>query len=365
MNRFKFHFEPDKGWMNDPNGLCEYKGEYHFFFQHYPYDTKWGQMHWGHAVTKDFKHYEELPIALFPDMPYENDGGCFSGSAIEKDGKLYLFYTSVSHELGQTQSVAISEDGRNFVKYEGNPVIDHYPDTDGSIDFRDPKVIKYGDEYRMVVGTRGNGNGRVLIYKSADLLNWDYIGILYEDINYHEPVECPDLFMINGKWILMYSQIGVDEYATLFLEGNFDGSRFTAEKEHEIEAGPQIYAPQTFEDKRGRRIFVGWFYDWKRELDEGACAAGALSCPREVMINDGKLTIYPVDELRGMLILPDKTSISGIEYNISTDSVKVKNARTGQERTVFTEVKTVEVLEDTKGVEVFINKGAKSISMWR
>ena len=129
--RLKYHFEPRTGWMNDPNGLIFYNGKYHAFFQHNPYKPVWGPMHWGHAVSDDLIHWEELEIALRPDMEYENTGGCFSGSAVEKDGVLYLFYTSVSEKLGQTQSVAISRDGVHFEKYEGNPVIPVYP-ADGS-----------------------------------------------------------------------------------------------------------------------------------------------------------------------------------------------------------------------------------------
>ena len=85
--RFEYHFEPQKGWMNDPNGLIEFNGQYHAFFQHNPYAPVWGPMHWGHAVSKDLLHWEEVPIALKPEETYENSGGCFSGSAIEKDGK--------------------------------------------------------------------------------------------------------------------------------------------------------------------------------------------------------------------------------------------------------------------------------------
>ena len=110
MNRFVNHFEPKIGWMNDPNGLVQFRGRYHAFFQHYPHDTVWGPMHWGHAVSDDLIHWEELPIALYPDQEYENDGGCFSGSAIVHEDKLYLIYTSVGKELGQTQSIAVSED---------------------------------------------------------------------------------------------------------------------------------------------------------------------------------------------------------------------------------------------------------------
>ena len=90
-----YHLSPRVGWMNDPNGLIFFRGQYHAFFQHYPHAPSWGQMHWGHTVSVDLLRWKELPIALYPDQPYEDDGGCFSGSAVEKDGRLYLFYTSV------------------------------------------------------------------------------------------------------------------------------------------------------------------------------------------------------------------------------------------------------------------------------
>ena len=158
-----FHFQNQKGWMNDPNGLIYYKGKYHAFFQHYPYAPRWGQMHWGHAVSENLLDWEELDIALCPDEPYENDGGCFSGSAIEKDGRLYLFYTSVSHELGQTQSVAFSDDGITFTKYENNPVIKESP-LGSNREFRDPKVFEYEGGYRMVVGAGIDNIGKLLLF---------------------------------------------------------------------------------------------------------------------------------------------------------------------------------------------------------
>ena len=150
--RLKYHFEPKKGWMNDPNGLIYYKERYHAFFQHNPHAAVWGPMHWGHAVSDNLIHWEELPIALYPEQPYEDDGGCFSGSAIEKDSKLYIFYTSVSKSMGQTQSVAVSDDGILFIKYSGNPLITA-PPSDGSADFRDPKVLLIEGTYYMVVGS--------------------------------------------------------------------------------------------------------------------------------------------------------------------------------------------------------------------
>ena len=121
--RQKYHFMAETGWINDPNGLIYFKGKYHFFYQYNPYQSFWENMHWGHAVSDDLIHWEYLPVALAPSEPYEDHlkGGCFSGSAIEFDGKLYLIYTAATnHGNGfvQTQCVAYSEDGIHFEKYE-------------------------------------------------------------------------------------------------------------------------------------------------------------------------------------------------------------------------------------------------------
>lgn len=371
QERFKYHFEPNKGWMNDPNGLIFYKGYYHAFFQHNPKAPKWDTMHWGHTISKDLLKWEECDIALYPDMDYEDDGGCFSGSAIEKDGRLFLFYTSVSHELGQTQSVAYSDDGVHFVKYEGNPVISHYPE-DGSKDFRDPKVIKYEDRYLMVVGTCGDDKGRVLLYKSYDLLNWDYVGILYEADDYSGPIECPDLFALKDlsyeqeaseeiatgeKYILMYSRVDLKTHATQFVIGSFDGKHFTQEKKCTPEVGPQFYAPQTFEAPDGRRIMIGWFYDWRTKPEEGLTYAGALTIPRELKLSDGRIFIKPVSEAEELLVTADEHVIYDSKKVKVTGSVDIIPEYTGI-------VEEVTILRDGKGLEIFINGGECSISTW-
>ena len=126
LQKLKYHYRPSKGWVNDPNGLVYFQGYYHVFYQHAPdFEIPRQQpMHWGHARTKDFLTWEELPIALYPDREYDNNG-CWSGTAIIKDDVLYLFYASVrGEEKIQTVSVAYSKDGIHFEKYEGNPVID-------------------------------------------------------------------------------------------------------------------------------------------------------------------------------------------------------------------------------------------------
>ncbi len=355
--RFEYHFEPQKGWMNDPNGLIEFNGQYHAFFQHNPYAPVWGPMHWGHAVSKDLLHWEEVPIALKPEETYENSGGCFSGSAIEKDGKLYLFYTSVSKELGQTQSVAVSEDGIHFKKYKGNPVISYFPE-EGSADFRDPKVSLIDGIYYMVVGSVLNKKGRVLLYTSEDLYNWQYLGVLYESVEYNDAIECPDFFKLGDKYVLMYSKINYKTHATQFVIGDFDGRKLIPEAYSTPEAGPQFYAPQTFESKDGRRIMIGWFYNWGRPLDEGAGFAGALSIPRELTICNGKIYNFPVKEAQDLL-KKEAPEVWCDEKKCILKNVPLENGLEYRG-----EITSVDILKDKKAIEVFINKGEASFSYW-
>lgn len=182
--RQHYHFMPQSGWMNDPNGLIFFNGQYHVFYQTNPYNGFWDCMHWGHAVSKDLVHWEYLPLALAPSEEYDDyqKGGCFSGSAIEHEGKLYVFYTATAnHGNGseQSQCLAISEDGINFEKYDGNPLFDA-PEGIQPDSFRDPKVWKHENKYYMVVGASRNNRGLALIYESADLYHWNFLNVLAE-----------------------------------------------------------------------------------------------------------------------------------------------------------------------------------------
>lgn len=366
--RFQYHFEPGKGWMNDPNGLIQYLGIYHAFFQYNPYDIKWGPMHWGHATSSDLLHWQEQEIALSPTENYEDEGGCFSGSAIEKDGKLYLFYTSVSHALGQTQSLAISEDGVTFTKYEHNPIIRNFPVEDATKDFRDPKVFAYGNEYRMILGTIYGGCGRVLQYRSKDLTQWDYMGVLYENSDYHDVIECPDLFPLQDKWVLLYSRIEPGDRHVQFLIGDYDGERFVPNSAQLPEMGPQFYASQTFLSEDNRRILISWFYDWIRQPVPGSPSAGALTIPREVSFDEaGNLCLYPVDSAKPFLeVLPLDSSVhkkAGVQLIASPDSVQMISDYASSQ-CYRGPVKKVEILTDAKAVEVFINNGRHNYSIW-
>ena len=353
--RFQYHFEPKKGWMNDPNGLIYFRGQYHAFFQHYPHAPRWGQMHWGHAVSNDLIHWEELPIALYPDQEYENDGGCFSGSAVEKDGRLYLFYTSVSHELKQTQSVAYSDDGVHFMKYPGNPVIWRNPLGYG--DFRDPKVTRLDGSWYMVVGTGDESSGKVLLFRSDDLLNWDYVGILFEGAEYAPCVECPDFFKLGEKYVLMFSKMNEKERSTHFVVGDFVGGKLVNYAISRPEWGVDFYAPQSF-GADGRRIMIGWMYHWGKESPALCDFAGALSIPRELKLVGDRVYNFPVKE--ALPLLTKQSRYVQAEGNVLT-------LRDRRGNTVIRElpsVDSVDILEDTKSVEVFVNGGEVSFSWW-
>lgn len=353
--RLQYHFEPETGWMNDPNGLIFYKGKYHAFFQHNPYSSQWGQMHWGHAVSDDLLHWQELPIALYPDQWYEDEGGCFSGSAVEKDGKLYLFYTSVSHELKQTQSVAYSDDGVHFTKYPGNPVIRNNPL--GYADFRDPKVTQIDGVYYMVVGTGNETTGKVLLFTSEDLLRWDYVGILFEGAEYAHCIECPDFFKLEDKYVLMFSKIGETERSTQFVVGDFRDGRLTDYTIFRPEWGIDFYAPQTF-CRDDRRIMIGWMYHWGKEAPEGCPYAGALSIPRELKFQEGRLCNYPVQEVQHLL----KQESAYVSCN--RNELRLRDRQGNVYTYPVNPPDRIDILEDTKSIEVFFNGGEDSFTRW-
>ena len=272
--RLRYHFTPPYGWMNDPNGLIWWRGEYHLFYQHNPYDTRWAGMHWGHAVSDDLLHWRDLPVALAPSEPYdaEINGGCYSGSAIAEGDALALLYTGcarMGERERQTQNLAVSRDGVNFVKATYNPVIAE-PPPGASEHFRDPKVWRQGDGWYMVVGNSVEGSGCVQLYYSGDLREWAYRGVLYSA----EPGqgwmwECPDFFPLGERWMLTVSAMESEQGDTLWFVGDFDvpGGRFTATASGKLDEGRDYYAAQSLLDAQGRRVLIGWA--GARSLREG------------------------------------------------------------------------------------------------
>lgn len=313
--RQHYHFMPQTGWMNDPNGLIFFKGKYHIFYQHNPYSAFWSCMHWGHAISDDMIHWEFLPIALAPSEACDDhpQGGCFSGSAVEYDGKLYLLYTSSTNfgnGMEQMQCLACSDDGIHFEKYEGNPVLTAPKDITRG-EFRDPKVWKHGETFYMVLGASRNGRGEALLYSSPDLVHWDFVNVLAESRGeWGSMWECPDFFRIGDQYVLTFSPVGSGDHTSVFLVGDFDyrTGKFDYVSGSEMDWGLDYYAPQSFLAPDGRRIVVTWangwqwmpgWKDWGPTYQEGWC--GFFNLPREVhALDDGTIQFVPIRELAAL-----------------------------------------------------------------
>ena len=307
--RGQFHFSPRRGWNNDPNGMVFFNGEYHLFFQHNPYGWGWGNMHWGHAVSRDMVHWEELGDKLAPDEM----GPMFSGSAVVdwkntsgfgKDGKppLVLIYTAAGHPT--VQGIAYSNDGRTFTKFAGNPVIKEI--SDGN---RDPKVMWHEPTKKWVlvlyVETKGKRH-TVHFFTSPNLREWTLASITEGGSDGDKFLfECPDFFELpvdgdasKSRWVLNSAD---SNYAI----GTFDGTTFTPEKTRLTgHRGRGFYAAQTFSgipEKDGRRIQIGWF----QTETKGVPFNQSMTVPLELKLittADGpRMTFTPVKELESLL----------------------------------------------------------------
>lgn len=341
-----FHLSTRVGWLNDPNGFSYYNGEYHLFYQYHPYNSHWGPMHWGHAVSSDLLHWKYLPAALAPDTDYDRDG-CFSGSAVSlDDGRQMLMYTGVVKETQpdgstrevQRQCIAIG-DGTDYVKYPGNPVLDEndLPEGGSRFDFRDPKIWRAPDgTFRCVAGNcTPDKDGRILLFSSEDGLKWKFEKTLISNNGrFGRMWECPDFFELDGKQVLLVSPQDMlpqgFEYhngnGTVCIIGNYDSETdtFIEEKNQAIDYGIDFYAPQTVAAPDGRRIMIGWMQNWD------TCNLhsperpwfGQMSLPRELSVKNGRLIQKPVRELEQMRT--NKVSYENVEVSdvIRLDGMK-------------------------------------------
>jgi fructan beta-fructosidase len=327
LYRPQVHFSPPSGWMNDPNGMVFYEGEYHLFYQYYPDSTVWGPMHWGHAISTDLMHWENLPIALYPDSL----GFIFSGSAVVdvnntsgfgKDGKPAMVAIFTLHDMkGQkagkqdieSQGIAYSTDkGRTWTKYENNPVLK----SPGTPDFRDPKVSWHEGTKRWIMTLAVSDH--ISFFSSPDLKAWTPESEFGKGIGAHGGVwECPDLFQLpvtgkpdQKKWVLI---VNINPggpnggSATQYFVGEFDGHKFTNESK-EIQwadQGKDNYATVTFSgipESDGRRISIGWMSNWQyAQVVPTGVWRSAMTLPRELkLINEMNryvMTSEPVKEI--------------------------------------------------------------------
>lgn len=269
--RQQFHLQPPVGWLNDPNGLCVYGGQYHAFFQYGPFDVTGGVKHWGHAASKDLLHWEPLPVMLYPDEPFDCHG-VYSGSALIEGTEMYLYYTGnvknpgdfdyIKQGRGHNVCLAVSHDGKTVASKQCLLYNKDYP-AGLTCHVRDPKVFVYEGKYYMVLGARTlEDKGEVLVLESTDKLHWNHINTLTTPEPFGYMWECPDLFCLDGQWYLAVSPQGI-QCQNIYGCGYFAvygdwRAHCTLGEFHEADFGFDYYAPQSFVDENGRRIQIGW-----------------------------------------------------------------------------------------------------------
>lgn len=354
--RLGHHLMPPVGWLNDPNGLCWYKGKYHVFFQYAPFDVEGGLKFWGHYTSEDMIDWKYEGTALYPDSSYDCHG-VYSGSALVDDGKLHLFFTGnvkidgdydYINEGRETSTLHVeSEDGIHFSNKEEVISFSEYPE-EFTCHIRDPKVWKENGKYFMVLGGRLKGDkGAVLVYESGDLKEWKLLRTITTPEVFGYMWECPDYFELDGEKILSVSPQGLTReefrFQNIYQSGYFilkeDGS-VDVKDFREWDMGFDFYAPQTFTDVQGRRILIGWMGmpDADEEYVNKTIEEGwqhCLTVPRELKLKDGKILQYPVKELENLrkekTVLNDENSAVElrVEVNEGFDLVLEEIALTG------------------------------------
>ena len=415
MKRQRLHLKAPDNWINDPNGFIYYKGYYHLFYQYFPYGPRWGTMHWGHAVSRDLVTWEHRRVALYPST-YEDRNGCFSGSAIEEGGKLYLAYTGVRYEVvnpedphtcldeqfESAQLMISSDDGFHFDNEKGKSVIIP-PITDKSIGdrthTRDPKIWRGKDAWYLILGsTVEEKYGEVLFYRSEDLHTWTYVDKAWKGPDYGWMWECPDFFETEGGGVLIVSPMGLlkngekekNQSVCFPVEFNEDTCRMEIPDQYQFaDHGMDLYAPQSTLDAEGRRVMEAWIR-MPKPAEEGwigmFCSPRVVerkgghiyfrihpnvraACSKEITdislaSKDGYMAVFELEDgeqadIGGFLITRDGN-------RIRTDRAAVypsfEGAHLISETPEITEGYRVEVLVDDNLVEVYINDGEYVIS---
>lgn len=318
--REHFHLMPPVGWLNDPNGLCQFEGVYHAFFQYSPFDAEGGVKMWGHYISDNMLDWKYQGVALYPDQPFDCHG-VYSGSALVEDGKMYLYYTgNVKLEDGEYDYIRTgregntvlvsSEDGIHFGHKKQLMRNTDYPD-DLTCHVRDPKVWKEQDTYYMVQGARTKEDvGQILIFTSKDKVNWKFKSRIESKESFGYMWECPDYFTIGDKKILSASVQGLEggiwEERNVYQSGYFEveGDILSSYKLGEYKLwdyGFDYYAPQSFETEDGRRIHISWMGMPDCEAYTNLTIADGwqhcFTLPREIYVKDGKICQRPVREL--------------------------------------------------------------------
>ena len=373
--RPSYHFTPLYGWMNDPNGMVYKDGEYHLYFQYNPYGSKWGNMHWGHAVSRDLIHWEHLDPAIARDPV----GHIFSGSSVVdkkntagfgKDA-IIAIYTNNSVNHDEVQCIAYSNDnGRTFTKYEGNPVLTPF---DGLKDFRDPKVFWYEKDkcWFMIV----SADKETRFYKSKNLKKWDYVSAFGKGLG-QQPCqyECPDFFQLpvngdekNKKWVMTMNinpGCWFGGSATEYFVGDFDGKNFTCPDANEVkwlDWGKDHYATVTFSNTGSRVLAITWMSNWQyANLTPFKQNRGANGLPRELKLYEKNGKYYISED-----VAPEALALRKNTKELGSQTVEGEKAFTGatsgMEGAFEIEADVTADANGIAGIELYNNKRERTL----
>lgn len=417
-SRLRFHLMPPVGWLNDPNGLYEKDGIYHIFYQYAPQNAQGtGKKGWGHYTTKDFIHYQEQEPALYPDQ-FMDEGGAYSGSAfVDDSGLVHFFYTGNGKDKGDYDY--INEGRRHWVN--------HFTTTDGasfspketllknsdypkylSCHVRDPKIIAQPNGYDMVLGARTrDSKGHIQVFHSDDLKTWKPQSVIRPVKEFGYMWECPDVFRLDGKMILITCPQGVDQNGYLYeniyqngcflLEDRLDQDQ-TVDGFQELDNGFDFYAPQSFLDEKSRRILIGWMGIPDADYTNPTAEKGwqhALTLPRVLHFKNNRLYQMPIEEM-DRLIETTKTILLKKDESYPLDSpvfkldLAIKNkpfsldlrhdAKIFWKDGLFTlslgesgfgrdarhieldHLETISIWSDTSSLEIFLNEGERALT---
>ncbi|HGF7755734.1 TPA: glycoside hydrolase family 32 protein [Enterococcus faecium] len=416
QHKNSFHIEPAKGLLNDPNGLIQFKGMYYFFHQWNRFETNHNYKEWGLFTSKDLVKWESQGSAILPDLE-DDKGGIYSGSAIEKDGKMYLFYTGNSKKHGKRKSyqkIAYSEDGRTFIKKDQvieTPIgyTEHH---------RDPKVWEKNGVWWMIVGAQTQTNGgAITLFESSDLVNWQFNGEFYSDEKLDQMCECPDVFSLSDDVdILMVcpqkrtsieeTDLSLSSYAG-YLVGKIDylQKKFIEKEElRKLDHGFDFYAPQTFKDDKDRLIMIAWMsrMDDEEEANCPTLIDGYLHCltmPRELKWKNNHLYQVPLEEYQVLrkdqqefknkshliknqnsayeMIIEFNESSSDFSLSLNSEMNAINysdgfleisrinwvSGKSEAKRIELSSLFKLQIFNDTSAMEVFINDGEYVFSM--
>lgn len=407
-----YHIYPKTGWLNDPNGLCEFKGDYHIYYQYSPLDAARGDIGWGHVSTRDFISYKRHEPFIYPDTDYDKDGA-YSGSAFIKNDKIYFFYTgNVKYPEGDGVRTGrdhntlriVSKDGLSYEKKDLIMDNDAYPE-DMTRQLRDPKIYEKNGAYYMFIGARSlEDKGMVTVFKSDNLDDFSYYMRIETEYDFGYMWECPDFFTLDGKDILVFCPQGLESeefrYQNIYQAGYFPIEIDLEDKSYklgdftELDYGFDFYAPQTFEDSDKRRILIGWmgmpdagYTNPTVENDWQHC----LTIPRVLSFEDGKLYQRPISELENLrtqeLILDRGESITEDTYEALARDIKgdfdlylredvilsykdkvlkldMGDSSYGRDirKIKINKVDNIRVFSDRSSLEIFINDGAYALT---